>query len=82
VPFDLSRAAARGHQQVQREFDRYKLPAFHDLFAGGGALPLEAQRLGLERFVSDMMRAVALINKAMIEIAPKFAGWPPVNPGA
>jgi putative DNA methylase len=61
-------------------FDRYKLPSFHDPFAGGGALPLEAQRLGLESYASDLNPVAVLINKAMIEIPPKFAGKPPVNP--
>ena len=55
-------------------FDRYKLPAFHDPFAGGGSLPLEAQRLGLEVYASDLNPVAVLINKAMIEIPPKFAG--------
>lgn len=63
-------------------FDRHKLPAFHDPFAGGGALPLEAQRLGLEAYASDLNPVAVLINKAMIEIPPKFAGMPPVNPVA
>ena len=63
-------------------FDRHKLPAFHDPFAGGGALPLEAQRLGLESYASDLNPVAVLINKAMIEIPPKFAGRPPVNPKA
>jgi len=61
-------------------YDRHKLPAFHDPFAGGGALPLEAQRLGLESYASDLNPVAVLINKAMIEIPPKFAGKPPVNP--
>jgi putative DNA methylase len=63
-------------------FDRNKLPAFHDPFAGGGALPLEAQRLGLESYASDLNPVAVLICKAMIEIPPKFAGKPPVNPEA
>ena len=61
-------------------FDRNKLPAFHDPFAGGGSLPLEAQRLGLEAYASDLNPVAVLICKAMIEIPPKFAGRPPVNP--
>ncbi len=61
-------------------FDPAHLPAFHDPFAGGGALPLEAQRLGLEAHASDLNPVAVLINKAMIEIPPKFAGRPPVNP--
>ncbi|WP_300331713.1 DUF1156 domain-containing protein, partial [Accumulibacter sp.] len=63
-------------------YDPDKLPAFHDPFAGGGALPLEAQRLGLESYASDLNPVAVLINKAMIEIPPKFAGRPPVNPEA
>lgn len=68
------------HPRAKELFDRKKLPAFHDPFAGGGALPLEAQRLGLEAFASDLNPVAVLINKAMIEIPPKFAGKPPVNP--
>jgi putative DNA methylase len=68
------------HPQARELFDRHKLPAFHDPFAGGGALPLEAQRLGLEAYASDLNPVAVLINKAMIEIPPKFAGKPPVRP--
>jgi putative DNA methylase len=70
------------HPRAKELFDRFKLPAFHDPFAGGGALPLEAQRLGLESYASDLNPVAVLINKAMIEIPPKFAGKPPVNPDA
>lgn len=70
------------HPRAKELFDRKKLPAFHDPFAGGGALPLEAQRLGLESYASDLNPVAVLINKAMIEIPPKFAGRPPVNPAA
>ena len=68
------------HPRAKELFDRHKLPAFHDPFAGGGALPFEAQRLGLESYASDLNPVAVLINKAMIEIPPKFAGKPPVNP--
>ncbi len=68
------------HPRAKELFDRHKLPAFHDPFAGGGSLPLEAQRLGLEAYASDLNPVAVLINKAMIEIPPKFAGRPPVNP--
>ena len=68
------------HPRAGELFDRHKLPGFHDPFAGGGALPLEAQRLGLESHASDLNPVAVLINKAMIEIPPKFAGQPPVNP--
>ena len=70
------------HPQAAEVFDPEKLPAFHDPFAGGGAIPLEAQRLGLEAHASDLNPVAVLINKAMIEIPPKFAGKPPVNPEA
>jgi putative DNA methylase len=79
------RVACADHRDDPRAaelFDPGKLPAFHDPFAGGGALPLEAQRLGLESYASDLNPVAVLINKAMIEIPPKFAGQPPVNPAA
>ena len=61
-------------------FDPEILPAFHDPFAGGGAIPLEAQRLGLESHASDLNPVAVMINKAMIENPPKFAGHAPVGP--
>ena len=70
------------HPRAKELFNRHVLPAFHDPFAGGGSLPLEAQRLGLEAHASDLNPVAVLINKAMIEIPPKFAGKPPVNPEA
>jgi putative DNA methylase len=68
------------HPRAKDLFNRNELPAFHDPFAGGGALPLEAQRLGLEAYASDLNPVAVLISKAMIEIPPKFASRPPVNP--
>lgn len=70
----------KDHPQAAELFNPEKLPAFHDPFAGGGTLPLEAQRLGLESYASDLNPVAVLINKAMIEIPPKFANKPPVNP--
>ena len=67
------------HPRAAELFDAARLPAFHDPFAGGGALPLEAQRLGLDAHASDLNPVAVLINKAMIEIPPKFAGRSPVN---
>ena len=72
----------RNHPRAAELFDSDMLPAFHDPFAGGGAIPMEAQRLGLEAYASDLNPVAVLINKAMIEIPPKFAGKPPVNPEA
>ena len=71
-----------GHLHAGELFNPDRLPAFHDPFAGGGALPLEAQRLGLEAHASDLNPVAVLINKAMIEIPPRFAGRAPVNPDA
>jgi len=70
------------HPRAKDLFNRHQLPAFHDPFAGGGSLPLEAQRFGLEAYASDLNPVAVLICKAMIEIPPKFAGRPPVNPKA
>ncbi len=70
----------KGHPKAAELFNPDKLPAFHDPFAGGGALPLEAQRLGLESYASDLNPVAVTINKAMIEIPPRFAGHKPVGP--
>lgn len=70
----------KNHPQAADLFNPDKLPAFHDPFAGGGALPLEAQRLGLESYASDLNPVAVTINKAMIEIPPRFAGRAPVGP--
>ena len=59
-----------------------ELPAVLDPFAGGGSIPLEAQRLGLEAHASDLNPLAVLIDKALIEIPPKFFSRPPVYPGA
>ncbi len=57
-------------------------PPILDPFAGGGSIPLEAQRLGLEVHASDLNPVAVLINKALIEIPPKWTGRPPVFSGA
>lgn len=72
----------KNHPQAAELFNPDKLPGLHDPFAGGGTIPLEAQRLGLEAYASDLNPVAVLINKAMIEIPPKFAGQAPVNPEA
>jgi putative DNA methylase len=70
----------KSHPQAAELFNPEKLPGFHDPFAGGGAIPLEAQRLGLESYASDLNPVAVTINKAMIEIPPRFAGRVPVGP--
>lgn len=72
----------KNHPQAKELFDSEKIPGLHDPFAGGGSIPLEAQRLGLDAYASDLNPVAVLINKAMIEIPPKFAGKPPVHPDA
>ena len=68
------------HPRTRDLFDQQQLPAFCDPFAGSGSIPLSAQWLGLEAHASDLNPVAVLINKAMIEIPPKFAGQAPVNP--
>ncbi len=70
----------KNHPQAAILFNPDKLPAFHDPFAGGGAIPLEAQRLGLEAYASDLNPVAVTLNKAMIEIPPSFAGRQPMGP--
>ncbi len=88
---EIARSAARSqgvslpHQMTLAEvvdaLKRYAPPVL-DPFAGGGSIPLEAQRLGLEAHASDLNPVAVLINKAQIEIPPKFANRPPVHPEA
>ncbi len=70
-----------GHPRAAELFDAERPPPFLDPFAGGGALPLEAQRLGLEAHAGDLNPVAALINKAMIELPPRYAGQAPVSLG-
>ncbi|HME01343.1 MAG TPA: DUF1156 domain-containing protein [Terriglobia bacterium] len=71
--------AARAEIQRSTSGD---LPPVLDPFCGGGSIPLEAQRLGLQAYASDLNPVAVLITKALIEIPPRFAGSPPVNPEA
>lgn len=61
-------------------YDPERLPVFHDPFAGGGSLPLEAQRLGFETYATDLNPVPVVLNKAMIEIPPRFKDRAPVGP--
>lgn len=62
------------------EYLQTKAPPVYDPFCGGGSIPLEAQRLGLRAYGSDLNPVAVLITKALIEFPPKFAGLPPVHP--
>lgn len=57
-----------------------EMPPVYDPFSGGGSIPLEAQRLGLPAYGSDLNPVAVMIGKAMIEIPPLFKDQPPVNP--
>lgn len=70
----------KGDSKANINYDPDILPEFHDPFAGGGSIPLEAQRLGLKVTASDLNPVAVTINKAMIELPAKFEGMPPVNP--
>jgi putative DNA methylase len=72
----------KAHPRSSELFNPDKLPGFHDPFAGGGSLPLEAQRLGLDAQAGDLNPLAVLINKAMIAVPPLFSSQPPVNPDA
>ncbi|MGB4406047.1 MAG: DUF1156 domain-containing protein [Sphaerochaeta sp.] len=72
---------AEAKAEIARSTDG-DIPELLDPFAGGGAIPLEAQRLGLKAHASDLNPVAVMINKAMIEIPPRFQGMPPVNPVA
>ncbi|MCT1916382.1 DUF1156 domain-containing protein [Kocuria rhizophila] len=71
----------RARQEILKSTDGNP-PPIVDPFAGGGSIPLEAQRLGLEAHASDLNPVAVLINRAMIEIPPKFANRRPVHPSA
>lgn len=71
---------AEAHAEILASTDGDPPPIL-DPFAGGGTIPLEAQRLGLEAHASDLNPVAVLINKALIEIPPKFRDQPPMFPG-
>jgi putative DNA methylase len=87
VRLEIARSVARdlgvdvpiGDEAI-REFLAEKAPPVLDPFCGGGSIPLEAQRLGLRAYASDLNPVAVLITKAMIEIPPRFANKPPVHP--
>jgi putative DNA methylase len=72
----------RGDGKAILQYLQTKAPPVYDPFSGGGSIPLEAQRLGLRACGSDLNPVAVLIGKALVEIPPKYAGLPPVNPEA
>jgi putative DNA methylase len=69
-----------GHPLHETLFKKEDVPSLHDPFSGGGAIPIEAERLGLKPYATDLNPVAVLINKAMIEIPPTFFGSCAVNP--
>ena len=87
--YEIARSVARSRGRTAPtdpaavlEYLRDEALPIYDPFAGGGSIPLEAQRLGLRAIASDLNPVAVLINKALIELPPKFADQPPVNPDA
>lgn len=70
----------RNHPEVDIYFNPERLPEFHDPFSGGGAIPLEAKRLGLKSTASDLNPVAVMLNKAMIELASPFESTRPLKP--
>ena len=87
--YEIARSVARTRgetaptdpAEVLNYLHNQTLPIY-DPFAGGGSIPLEAQRLGLKAIASDLNPVAVLLNKALIELPPKFKNQPPVNPDA
>ena len=87
--YEIARSVARSRGETAptepaevSSYLREKALPIYDPFAGGGSIPLEAQRLGLKAIASDLNPVAVLINKAMIELPPNFKNQPPVNPEA
>ena len=87
--YEIARSVARSRRELcpalpddVLAYLRDHAPPVYDPFAGGGSIPLEAQRLGLRAVASDLNPVAVLINKALIELPPKVAGKPPINPDA
>jgi putative DNA methylase len=85
--YEIARSVAWGfgeeppdHPSLVLDYLQEKGPPIYDPFCGGGSIPLEAQRLGLRAYGSDLNPVAVLITKALIEFPPKFAGLPPVHP--
>ncbi|MFZ5619326.1 MAG: DUF1156 domain-containing protein [Pseudomonadota bacterium] len=87
--FEIARSVAwgKGEEPPMKPADvlaylQEHAPPVYDPFCGGGSIPLEAQRLGLRSYGSDLNPVAVLISKALVEIPPKFAGLKPINPEA
>ena len=80
---EIRRSCARGEGlDPDGDLSDVELPPVYDPFSGGGSIPLEAQRLGLPAYGSDLNPVAVMIGKAMIEFPPRFKDMPPIHPGA
>lgn len=75
------RVLGEARAEIERSCDG-NLPRVLDPFGGGGAIPLEAFRLGLPTYTGDLNPVAVIIQRAMLEIPSQFAGMSPVDPGA
>jgi putative DNA methylase len=76
---DQPKVYAEAHAEMLKQYDG-KLPIVFDPFAGGGTIPLEANRLGFESHAADLNPVAVLLNKCNLELAPRWTGTPPINP--
>src|SRR5262249_19184821 len=73
------RVLGMAREEIRKATNGHPPPVL-DPFCGGGSMPLEAQRLGLDAHASDLNPVAVMITKALVEIPPRFAGQPPINP--
>jgi putative DNA methylase len=82
VPWEAAedpKLLAEARAEIERSCDG-SLPKVLDPFGGGGAIPLEALRLGLPSYTGDLNPVAVLIQRAMLEIPSRFAGQAAVHP--
>ncbi len=87
--YEIAKSVARSHGETAPtkpaavlDYLNQQAKSIYDPFCGGGSIPLEAQRLGLNAVGSDLNPVAVLITKALIELPPQFANRSPVNPEA
>jgi putative DNA methylase len=70
----------RARVEIRKSYGGH-IPAIYDPFAGGGAIPFEAQRLGAKAYASDLNPVATLINKSMIDFPLRFSGISAIHSG-
>lgn len=84
IPWEASndeRVLAEARAEIEKSSSG-SLPRVLDPFGGGGAIPLEAARLGLPTYTGDLNPVAVLLQRSMLEIPSRFAGRAPVDPSA